>query len=117
MPFSVKGKVVVITGATSGIGAVAADKMASVGARIVAIARDRSRGETALARWRKAAPEVDHRVYYADLSALAQMKRVASEITAKEPQIDVLINNAGALFDRRHATRDGLELTFAINHM
>jgi NAD(P)-dependent dehydrogenase (short-subunit alcohol dehydrogenase family) len=112
-----KGKVVVITGATSGIGAVAADKLASMGARIVAIARDRSRGEAALARWRKAGPGVDHHVYYADLSALPQMKRVASEIAGKEPQIDVLINNAGALFDRRHVTHDGLELTFATNHM
>jgi NAD(P)-dependent dehydrogenase (short-subunit alcohol dehydrogenase family) len=112
-----KGKVVVITGATSGIGAVAADKLASMGARIVAIARDRSRGEAALARWRKAGPGVDHQVYYADLSTLPQMKRVASEIAAKVPQIDVLINNAGALFDRRHVTRDGLELTFATNHM
>jgi len=112
-----KGKIVVITGATSGIGAVAADKMASMGARIVAIARDRSRGEAALARWRKAGPGADHHVYYADLSTLQQMKRVASEIAAKEPQIDVLINNAGALFDKRQVTRDGLELTFATNHM
>jgi NAD(P)-dependent dehydrogenase (short-subunit alcohol dehydrogenase family) len=112
-----KGKVVVITGATSGIGAIAADKLASMGARIVAIARDRSRSEAALARWRKAGPGVDHHVHYADLSTLPQMKRVAAEIAAKEAQIDVLINNAGALFDRRHVTRDGLELTFATNHM
>ena len=70
MPSDMKGKVVVITGATSGIGAVAADKMASMGARIVAIARDRSRGETALARWRKTGPGASHRVYYADLSVL-----------------------------------------------
>jgi NAD(P)-dependent dehydrogenase (short-subunit alcohol dehydrogenase family) len=112
-----KGKVVVITGATSGIGAVAADKMASMGARIVAIARDRSRGETALARWRKANPAANHRVYYADVAALQQMKHVAAEIAANEPQIDVLINNAGALFDRRQVTSDGLERTFATNHM
>jgi NAD(P)-dependent dehydrogenase (short-subunit alcohol dehydrogenase family) len=112
-----KGKVVVITGATSGIGVVAADKMASMGARIVAIARDRSRGETALSRWRKAGPGANHNVYYADLSVLDQMKRVAAEIAAAEPQIDVLINNAGALFDRRQVTSDGLELTFATNHM
>src|SRR5262249_43320428 len=112
-----KGKVVVITGATSGIGAVAADRMASMGARIVAIARDRSRGEMALAGWRKAGSGVDHRVYYADLSTIQQMKRVAADIAGNEPQIDVLINNAGALFDRRQVTTDGLELTFATNHM
>ena len=117
MRLSMKGRVVVITGATSGIGAVAADKMAAMGARIVGIARDRARGESALARWRKASPGVDHRIYYADLSLLQQMKRVAAEIAAAEPRIDVLINNAGALFDRRQVTGDGLELTFATNHM
>ena len=68
-----KGRVVVITGATSGIGAVAADKMAAMGARIVGIARDPARGESALARWRKASPGVDHRIYYADLSLLQQI--------------------------------------------
>jgi NAD(P)-dependent dehydrogenase (short-subunit alcohol dehydrogenase family) len=112
-----KGKVVVITGATSGIGAFAADRMASMGARIVGVARDRSRGEAALARWRKAGSGIDHRVYYADLSTLQQMKHVAAEIAAAEPQIDVLINNAGAIFDKRQVTGDGLELTFATNHM
>ncbi len=117
MRLSMKGRVVVITGATSGIGAVAADKMAAMGARIVAIARDPARGEAALARWRKVSPGVDHRIYYADLSLMQQLKRVGAEIAAAEPRIDVLINNAGALFDRRQVTSDGLELTFATNHM
>src|SRR5437868_4365874 len=111
------GKVVVITGATSGIGEVAAAKLASMGARIVAIARDRERGEATLARLRERAPDLAHRIYYADLSLLSEMKRVAGEIAAAEPRIDELINNAGAAFDRRHVTSEGLELTFAINHM
>ena len=111
------GKVVVITGATSGIGEVAAEKLASMGARIVAIARDRARGEATLARLRERAPGLAHRVYYANLSLLAEMKRVVGEIAAAEPRIDVLINNAGALFDKRQLTSDGLELTFATNHM
>src|SRR5262245_32684202 len=58
-----------------------------------------------------------HSVYFADLARLAEMKRVAAKIAAQEPAIDVLINNAGALFGTRRVTEDGLEYTFALNHM
>jgi NAD(P)-dependent dehydrogenase (short-subunit alcohol dehydrogenase family) len=112
-----RGKTVVITGATSGIGQVAAEQLAAMGARLVLVARDKTRGEAALARLRNLKPGVDHTIHYADLSRLAEMKRVAAEIAAAEPRIDVLINNAGALFATRHVTEDGLELTFALNHM
>ena len=112
-----QGKVVVITGATSGIGQVAAERLAGMGARIVLVARDKGRGEAALARLRERAPGAAHSIHYADLSRLAEMKRVAAEIAAAEPRIDALINNAGALFSSRHITKDGLELTFALNHM
>ncbi|MGH2667777.1 MAG: SDR family oxidoreductase [bacterium] len=111
------GKVVVITGATSGIGQVAAERLAAMGARIVQVARDTSRGEAALARLRARAPGVAHRIHYADLSRMADTKRVAAEIAAAEPRVDVLINNAGALFSTRRLTEDGLEQTFALNHM
>ncbi len=112
-----KGKVVVITGATSGIGQVAAERLAAQGARMVLVARDKIRGEAALARLHERAPGLAHSIHYADLSRLAEMKRVAKEIVAAESQIDVLINNAGALFNSRQVTEDGLELTFATNHM
>ena len=111
------GRVVVITGATSGIGQVAAEKLAAMGARLVLVARDRTRGEAALARLNTADPNARHTIHYADLSTIAEMKRVASEIAAAEPRIDVLINNAGALFNSRRVTGDGLEMTFATNHM
>jgi NAD(P)-dependent dehydrogenase (short-subunit alcohol dehydrogenase family) len=110
-------KVVVITGATSGIGQVAAETLAARGARIVQIARDRTRGEAALDRLNRRAPGLGHTVWYGDLSRIREMKRLASEIAAAEPRIDVLINNAGAIFNRRQVTEDGLELTFALNHM
>ena len=110
-------KVVVITGATSGIGQVAAEKLAGMGARIIQVARDRERGDVALRRLRQCAPGVAHAVYYGDLSRLSEMKRVAAEIATAEQGIDVLINNAGAMFSRRQVTEDGLELTFALNHM
>lgn len=110
-------KVVVITGATSGIGQVAAEGLAGMGARMVLVARDKARGEAAMARLSERAPGVAHSIHYADLSRLGEMKRVAAEIAAAEPRIDVLINNAGALFGSRQVTEDGLELTFATNHM
>jgi NAD(P)-dependent dehydrogenase (short-subunit alcohol dehydrogenase family) len=88
-----------------------------MGARIVQVARDRARGETALARLREIAPHAAHTIHYADLSQLSEMKRVAAEIAAAEPRIDVLINNAGAVFAQRLVTEDGLERTFALNHM
>ena len=112
-----KGKTVVITGGTSGIGEVAAISLAQVGARIILVARNRSRAEATLARLRRSGPDVAHSVYFADLTRLAEMKRVAAEIANREPPIDVLINNAGALFGTRRLTKDGLEYTFALNHM
>src|SRR5262245_50768128 len=110
-------KVVVITGATSGIGQVAAEELAVMGARLVLVARDETRGEAMLARLRERAPGRGHTIHYADLSRLAEMSRVACEIAAAEPRIDVLVNNAGAMFNRRRITEDGLERTFALNHM
>jgi NAD(P)-dependent dehydrogenase (short-subunit alcohol dehydrogenase family) len=112
-----QGKAVVITGGTSGIGEVAAEALAKMGAHIILVARNTSRGNATLARLRRSAPGVQHSVYFADLTRLAEMKRVAAEIADKEPPIDVLINNAGALFAKRHVTEDALECTFALNHM
>ena len=111
------GKTVVITGATSGIGEVAACALAQQGARIVLIARDRARGEHTLERIEGVAPDLRHVVHYANLSRLAEMKRVAEVIAGSEPRIDVLINNAGALFGTRQVTGDALEMTFATNHI
>jgi NAD(P)-dependent dehydrogenase (short-subunit alcohol dehydrogenase family) len=112
-----QGKTVVITGASSGIGQVAAERLAGMGARIILVAREKGRGEAALARLKALAPGAAHGVHYADLSRLAEMKRVTAAIAAAEPRIDVLINNAGALYNQRRVTEDGLELTFATNHM
>ena len=112
-----QGKTVVITGATSGIGLIAAQELARKGARMVMVARDKVRGEQTLASLRTLAPGINHTVHYADLSRLSEMKRVVAEIAAAEPKIDVLINNAGALFNTRQVTEDGMELTFALNHV
>jgi len=110
------GKVVVITGATSGIGQVAAERLAALGARIVLIARDRDRAEATLARLKAAGPAAPS-AHFADLASIAETRRVGAEIAAAEPRVDVLINNAGALFNSRRLSPDGLEMTFAVNHM
>jgi NAD(P)-dependent dehydrogenase (short-subunit alcohol dehydrogenase family) len=112
-----RGKVVVITGATSGIGRIAAMRLARMGARIVLLARDRGRGEAVL----RELPPIDavqpHSLYLGNLSIISEMQRLAARIAAAEPRIDVLINNAGALFASRGVTEDGLERTFATNHL
>jgi NAD(P)-dependent dehydrogenase (short-subunit alcohol dehydrogenase family) len=92
-------------------------ELAKMGARIVLVARDISRGNATLARLQDSAPGIAHSVHFADLLRLAEMIRVAAQIAEQEPRIDVLINNAGALFATRRLTEDGLEYTFALNHM
>jgi NAD(P)-dependent dehydrogenase (short-subunit alcohol dehydrogenase family) len=112
-----KGKTVVITGGTSGIGEIAAERLAAMGARIVLVARNPSRAQETLERLNRYGPEAGHTVHYADLTRLSEMKRVAADIAKAEPRIDVLINNAGAMFGSRKITEDGLESTFTLNHM
>jgi NAD(P)-dependent dehydrogenase (short-subunit alcohol dehydrogenase family) len=117
MPETMQGKTVVITGGTSGIGEVAAVALAEKGARIVLVARDAARAEATLQKLAVANPAVTHALHIADLFSLYETKRVAAEIAAAEPRIDVLINNAGAFFEERETTIDGLEQSFALNHM
>ncbi|HEV7136532.1 MAG TPA: SDR family oxidoreductase [Steroidobacteraceae bacterium] len=111
------GKTVVITGATSGIGSVAGRRLAQLGARIVFVARDRQRAQETLRELRAAGAGQAHTAFYADLSRLSEMKRVAAEIAAAEPKIDVLMNNAGLIASRNQRTEDGLELMLATNHL
>jgi NAD(P)-dependent dehydrogenase (short-subunit alcohol dehydrogenase family) len=112
-----QGKTVVVTGGTSGIGEIAAIELAKKGARILLVARDAVRADAVLAKLRAANGDAAHGVHLADLSRIAEMKRVGAEIALVEPRIDVLINNAGAVFTKRQESADGLEMTFAVNHM
>lgn len=111
------GKIVAATGATSGIGEKAVEALGRQGARIVFIARDRARADATLARLDAVAPGLGHKAYIADLSLMREAKAVSAEIAAAEPRIDVLLNNAGAIFGDRQVTAEGLERTFALNHM
>src|SRR5277367_947504 len=112
-----KGKTVVATGATSGIGEVAVLALGALGARIVFVARDETRAQATMRKLEAKAPGLGHRMHLADLSSMAETRRVGATMAAAEPRIDVLINNAGALFSDRRVTSEGLELTFALNHM
>ncbi|HWD67929.1 MAG TPA: SDR family NAD(P)-dependent oxidoreductase [Caulobacteraceae bacterium] len=111
------GKTVVITGATSGIGEAAALALAGTGARIVFVARDAAKARTLLDRLTRANPDAAHDFVLGDLSTLAGMRSAGEALKAKAPHIDVLVNNAGAIFEKREETADGLEKTFAVNHM
>jgi retinol dehydrogenase 12 len=112
-----KGKTIVATGATSGIGEAAVLALAGLGARIVVVARDEARAQATLRKLEAKAPGLSHRMHLADLSSMAETRKVGAAIAMSEPRIDVLINNAGALFSDRRVTPEGLELTFALNHM
>jgi NAD(P)-dependent dehydrogenase (short-subunit alcohol dehydrogenase family) len=115
----VTGKRVVLTGATNGIGLAAAEALAAHGAQLAIVARDQARGEHAAARARAAAPspETTVDVVLADLTSLTEVRRLAASIAARYPAVDVLVNNAGAMFNTRRVTGDGIEQTWALNHL
>jgi NAD(P)-dependent dehydrogenase (short-subunit alcohol dehydrogenase family) len=111
------GKTVLVTGGTGGIGRAAAVALAAMGARVGIVGRDRTRAEvvaTAIARETKN-PAID--AFVADLSSQAEVRRLAGEVLATYPRLDVLLNNAGGFWAHRHVTADGLERTFALNHL
>jgi NAD(P)-dependent dehydrogenase (short-subunit alcohol dehydrogenase family) len=112
-----QGKIVAATGATSGVGEKAVEALARQGARIVFVARDRTRADATLRRLEALAPGLNHTAHLADLSLMREARRVGAEIAAAEPRLDALVNNAGALFSDRRVTAEGLERTFALNHM
>jgi len=114
---NVPGEVMVLTGGTSGIGEATALKLAEMGARLVLVARDPQRTAQILELLQQKSPTIKHTAYFANLSRPGEAVRAAREIAAVEPRIDVLINNAGIMSARRQVTADGLELTFATNHL
>src|SRR4051794_10214055 len=108
------GKVVLVTGATAGIGLAAAEGFAGLGARVLLLARDEQRGERSREQIAAASGNDDVSVVLGDLSDLASVRAAAATI-AQEPRLDVLVNNAGVLTPERTLSADGIELTFATN--
>jgi retinol dehydrogenase-14 len=111
------GKNVLVTGGTGGIGRAAAIALASKGARIGITGRDRPRAEQAAVAIARDSgnPSVD--VFVADMSSQAEVRRLANEVLSAYPRLDVLLNNVGGFWAHRHMTADGLEHTFALNHL
>ena len=110
------GRTVLVTGGTTGIGRATALGLATMGARLAITGRDRGRAEAAAREIRAAGGgQVD--VFVADLSSQSQVRRLADEVLQSLPRIDVLVNNVGGYWNTRHVTPDGLERTFALNHL
>lgn len=110
------GKVCVVTGATNGIGKVTALELAKLGATVVVVGRSADK-TAAVVEELKAASSGDVRSALADLSVQAQVRALAETLLRDYDRIDVLVNNAGGFFNKRVETEDGIELTFALNHL
>ena len=114
---SMTGRTVLITGGTGGIGRAAAIALASMGARVGITGRDRMRAESAAAAIVRHSGNPAVAVFVADMSSQAEVRRLAGEVLAAYPRLEVLLNNVGGFWAHRHVTADGLEHTFALNHL
>jgi retinol dehydrogenase-14 len=114
---SMTGRTVLVTGGTAGIGKATAIGLAALGARLAIVGRDLRRAEAAADEIRSATgnPNVD--AFGADMSSQAEVRRLAAEVLDAYPRLHVLVNNVGGFWSGRHVTADGLERTFAVNHL
>jgi NAD(P)-dependent dehydrogenase (short-subunit alcohol dehydrogenase family) len=113
----VKDKVCVITGATDGIGKEAAFTLALQGAKLLIHGRDPDKGARAVAELKARSRNPAIEFLQADFGSLAEVRRLAAAVLERTPHIDVLINNAGGMFVNRAVSKEGYELTFAVNHL
>ncbi|HJQ71385.1 MAG TPA: SDR family oxidoreductase [Blastocatellia bacterium] len=111
------GKVALVTGANSGIGKETALALARMKANLVIVCRDNDRGRAALEEIKSKSDNPSVELMICDLSSQTQIRKLAEEFKQKHDRLDVLVNNAGVILTRRRVTEDGLEATFAINHL
>ncbi|MBK8139032.1 MAG: SDR family oxidoreductase [Chloroflexi bacterium] len=111
------GKTVLITGGTNGIGLETARELARLGARVVITGRNPAKTASALEDLKRTSGNPNITSLLGDLSLMRETRRIAAEFSAQYDRLDVLINNAGGVFQRREFTEEGLEYTFALNHM
>ncbi|MBI5479538.1 MAG: SDR family oxidoreductase [Deltaproteobacteria bacterium] len=111
------GKVFLVTGATEGIGKAAARDFARRGATLVLVGRNPAKTAQVKAEIAAEGGPAPVETIVGDLALLAEVRRVAAEFRARHDRLDVLVNNAGAVFDQRQVTAEGIEMTFALNHL
>lgn len=114
---SMQGKVCLITGATAGIGLVTAQALAARGATVVAVGRSAAKSAATVAAIVQATGNPNVSYLLADLSVLSEVRKLAAQFTAAHNRLHVLVNNAGAVFIQPEKSADGIEMTWALNHM
>jgi NAD(P)-dependent dehydrogenase (short-subunit alcohol dehydrogenase family) len=117
MAGSILGKTVLVTGASSGLGLEASAKFASLGAELVLVARDRRRGEAAVATVKKRSGSNAVLLRLCDFASLTQIRGLAADLIANRSKLHILVNNAGSVNAQRGVSEDGIERTFAVNHL
>lgn len=114
---SLTGKVCLVTGATSGIGEVTAREIARIGCRVVITARNEQKADDAVKKLRAESGSFEIDSLVADLSSQAEVRKLADQFKRENDRLDILINNAGAIYLRRSLSPDGIEMTLAVNHL
>ena len=112
-----QGKTCLITGGSDGIGYAAARELAQLGATVLIVGRNAMKTATAVARIIEETDNGAVRYLLADLSSLGDVRRLAAQVKEGIPRLDVLVNNAGAIFLSHRRSVDGIEMTFALNHL
>jgi len=111
------GKVCLVTGATDGIGKVSARVLAELGAKVIIVGRNPEKSAIVLAELRSISGNENIDLLMADLAVMQEVRDLAEQVIGRYDRIDVLLNNAGGYFTKHEITSDGLEMTFALNHM
>ena len=117
MANSMQGKICLVTGATAGIGLVTARELARMGATVIVAGRNPKKSAAVVEQIKQQTGNPNVEYLLADLSAQKGVRELAEQFKRKYPRLDVLVNNAGAMFLRRQESADGIEMTFALNHL